>query len=84
MNGMLNNKIRTRADRILTNNIGKNITINKTTMIGTEPIETKEENKTNQNGNEINEDDQQSNKISDEKPIYPSDHFGIMISIKEW
>ena len=28
MNGMLNNKIRTRADRILTNNIGKNIIIN--------------------------------------------------------
>ena len=72
MNGMLNNKIRTRADRILTNNIGKNITINKTTMIGTEPIETKEEIKTNQNGNEIR----------DEKAIYPSDHFGIMISVK--
>ena len=74
MNGMLNNKIRTRADRILTNNI----TINRATMIGTEPIETKEEIKTMQNASEIKEDKQPSNSI---RTIYPSDHFGIMISI---
>ena len=61
MNGMLNNKIRTRADRILTNNIS----INKTTMIGAEAIETTDDIKTDKN----------ENTISDGKAIYPSDHF---------
>ena len=49
MNGMLNNKI-------LTNNIP----INKTTMIGTDPIETKEEIKTIHTASEIKEDKQKT------------------------
>lgn len=69
MNGMLNNRIRTRADRILTNNV----TITEATLIGTEPIEHNKNIHAHSAFAVVDSNRDQKEKQL-QKPILPSDH----------